>query len=91
MIEQSYMLVREGFHSNDVSDRTITIDPITGKKITPVDLFVNQIGYEVGSGFEQDDGSNLSLTIFSPSSDSELIFTGDSGSTEPGDASKRRG
>ncbi len=80
-----------GFHSNDVRGRTVTIDPITGNKITPVDLFVNQIGYEVGSRFEQDNGSNLSLTIFSLSSDSELIFTGDSGSTEPGDASKRQG
>ena len=67
-----------GFHSNDVRGRTVTIDPITGNKITPVDLFVNQIGYEVGSRFEQDDGSNLSLTIFSLSSDSELMFTGDS-------------
>ena len=80
-----------GFHSNDVRGRTARIDPITGNKITPVDLFANQIGYEVGSRFEQDDGSNLSLTIFSLSSESELIFTGDSGSTEPGDGSRRWG
>lgn len=43
------------------------------------------------SHFEQDDGNNFSLTIFPLSSDSELIFTGDSGSTKPGDASKREG
>ena len=52
------------WHSNDVRGRTITIDPINGNKITPVDLFVNQIGCEVGSRFEKDDGSNLSLTIY---------------------------
>ncbi len=80
-----------GFHSNDVRGVTITTDPASGDPADSVALFVGQEGVDVGLRFEDDDGSNITLTWFWLASDSELLFVGDSGSTEPSDGSRRTG
>ena len=81
----------QGFHSNDVRGRTITVDPATGAPVDPVELFVDQEGAEVGLRIEGWHGLAVTLGYFWLESDSELLFVGDTGSTEPGDASDRTG
>ncbi len=81
----------KGFHSNDVRGATISVDPVSGESVQPVDVFADQQGAEVGWRIER--GSNLliNLAYFWLESDSELLFVGDSGSTEASDASERTG
>jgi outer membrane receptor protein involved in Fe transport len=81
----------EGFHSNDVRGRTITVDPASGDPVDPIELFVDQEGAEVGVRVEGWQGLAATVTYFWLESDSELLFVGDSGSTEPNDASERTG
>ena len=80
-----------GFHSNDVRGVTIRIDPVTQASVNPIDLFVDQVGYEIGARVENWRGLNVTGGAFWLESDSELLFVGDSGSTVPNDASRRRG
>ena len=80
-----------GFHSNDVRGVTISIDPASGDPADDVNLFVEQEGAEVGLRWETGYGLNTSLTYFWLESDSELLFVGDSGATEPSDGSERTG
>jgi outer membrane receptor protein involved in Fe transport len=86
-----YLNWGKGFHSNDVRGATISLDPITKESVQPVDVFVDQQGAEFGWRVER--GSNLliNLAYFWLESDSELLFVGDSGSTEASDASERTG
>ena len=80
-----------GFHSNDVRGVTITTDPVSGEPADSVALFVGQEGVDLGLRFEDESGNNVTLTWFYLVSDSELLFVGDSGSTEPSDGSRRTG
>lgn len=86
-----YLNWGKGFHSNDVRGATISLDPVTKESVQPVDVFVDQQGAEFGWRVER--GSNLliNLAYFWLESDSELLFVGDSGSTEASDASERTG
>ena len=81
----------KGFHSNDVRGKTIQVDPITLLPVDTVDLFVNQEGAEIGIRTEPWSDLHISMTYFWLESDSELLFVGDTGSTEPSDGSKRSG
>lgn len=81
----------EGFHSNDVRGRTIAVDPLSGDPVESVNLFVDQEGAEVGLRVEGWNGLAATVSYFWLESDSELLFVGDSGSTEPSDASERTG
>ncbi len=81
----------QGFHTNDVRGATIALDPASGDPVAPVDVYVDQEGAEVGMRLEGWRGLNATLTYFWLNSDSELLFLGDSGSTEPGDGSNRTG
>ena len=81
----------QGFHSNDVRGATISVDPVSGDPLTPIDVFVDQEGAELGLRLEGWRGLGATLTYFWLESDSELLFVGDSGSTEPSDASERTG
>ena len=86
-----YMNWGKGFHSNDVRGRTIQVDPITRLPADTVDLFIDQEGAEVGIRTQVWNDLIVSLTYFWLASDSELLFVGDTGSTEPSDGSKRNG
>lgn len=79
-----------GFHSNDVRGVTISVDPADLRPTESVDLFVNQQGAEIGARVETET-LNVTANYFWLQSDSELLFVGDSGATEPADGSRRVG
>ncbi|MGH8446734.1 MAG: TonB-dependent receptor, partial [Solimonas sp.] len=81
----------EGFHSNDVRGAAIRVAP--DDPDTPagrVNLLARARGAELGARYG---GSQLNLTLvgFWLDLDSELVFVGDAGSTEPNAASRRYG
>lgn len=81
----------QGYHSNDVRGATNTVDPVDGSAVAPVDVFADQEGAELGARFETGNGIVATLTGFWLKSDSELLFVGDAGNTEPSDGSTRKG
>lgn len=80
----------EGYHSNDVRGAAIRIDPASGDPADPVPLFARARGAELGARFE---GDRLAVTAaaFWLHLESELVFVGDAGTTEPNDATRRFG
>ncbi len=81
-----------GLHSNDVRGTTITVDP--NDKVTPfarVPLLVRSKGAELGIRTRAIDGLTSSLAVFVLDFDSELLFVGDAGTTEPSRPSRRVG
>jgi hypothetical protein len=80
-----------GFHSNDARGTTITVDPNTGDPAQQVDPLVRSTGAEVGVRVALLQGLRSTLSVWMLNLDSELLFVGDAGLTEPSDASRRRG
>jgi hypothetical protein len=80
-----------GFHSNDARGVTISIDPVTGLPTPAVDPLVRTYGYELGVRTEALTNVVSTLALFYLHSDSELIYVGDAGTSEPGPATKRFG
>ncbi|WP_247782246.1 TonB-dependent receptor [Bradyrhizobium sp. 170] len=81
-----------GLHSNDIRGATITVDPID--KVTPQDrvpLLVRSKGAELGIRTRAIEGLTSSLAVFVLNFDSELLFVGDAGTTEPSRPSRRVG
>ncbi|KRR13892.1 TonB-dependent receptor [Bradyrhizobium jicamae] len=81
-----------GLHSNDIRGATITVDPID--KVTPQDrvpLLVRSKGAELGIRTKAVEGLTSSLALFVLNFDSELLFVGDAGTTEPSRPSRRVG
>ncbi len=80
-----------GFHSNDARGATITIDPATGEAARPVDPLVRSRGGEVGMRVAPVSGLRTTLSVWALRLDSELLFVGDAGATEPTTESRRAG
>jgi hypothetical protein len=80
-----------GFHSNDARGTTITVDPSTGDRVSRVDPLVRSRGAELGLRISPLDGLRTTVSAWMLNLDSELLFTGDAGITEPAAASRRRG
>jgi len=80
-----------GFHSNDARGTTTTIDPKTGDAVDKVPPLVSAKGLEFGVRTEAIAGLQSSLALWQLKSDSELVYVGDAGTTEPSAASKRYG
>jgi hypothetical protein len=80
-----------GFHSNDARGTTITVDPSTGDPVSRVSPLVRSRGAEVGARTSFTDGLRTTFSAWLLNLDSELLFTGDAGITEPSAASRRRG
>jgi outer membrane receptor protein involved in Fe transport len=80
-----------GFHSNDARGVTIMVEPETGEPVDPVDPLVRSSGGEVGIRAVVLDGLRSTFTLWALELDSELIFEGDAGMTEPSDRSRRTG
>ncbi|MCU0621026.1 MAG: TonB-dependent receptor plug domain-containing protein [Gemmatimonadales bacterium] len=80
-----------GFHSNDARGTTITVDPVTGDPVDPVDPLVRSRGAEVGARVNPTRSWRSTLTLWALSLDSELLFVGDGGTTEPSFPSRRAG
>ncbi|GAB6997273.1 TonB-dependent receptor [Bradyrhizobium sp. 17-4] len=81
-----------GLHSNDIRGATITVDP--NDKVTPLErvpLLVRSKGAEFGIRTRAVDGLTSSLAVFVLDFDSELLFVGDAGTTEPSRPSRRVG
>ncbi|MBN8965033.1 MAG: TonB-dependent receptor [Rhizobiales bacterium] len=81
-----------GFHSNDARGATIMVDPVD--KVTPlqrVPLLVRSKGAEAGVRTKAIDGLVSSLALFVLDYDSEILFVGDAGTTEPSRPSRRVG
>lgn len=81
-----------GLHSNDIRGATITVDP--NDKVTPLDrvpLLVRSRGAELGIRTKVIEGLTSSLAVFVLDFDSELLFVGDAGTTEPSRPSRRVG
>ena len=87
-----------GFHSNDARGTTLTVDPRTGlpvdgegNPIQQVDPLVRTQGAELGLRTEIIPRLQSSLALWVLKQDSELLFTGDAGTTEPSRPSQREG
>src|SRR5262249_59311171 len=81
-----------GLHSNDIRGATITVDP--NDRVTPLDrvpLLVRSRGAELGIRTKAFEGLTSSLALFVLDFDSELLFVGDAGTTEPSRPSRRVG
>jgi hypothetical protein len=81
-----------GFHSNDARGTTIRVDPTDG--VTPVDRvdpLVAATGAEVGFRSGVVPGLQLYGALWGLDLDSELLFVGDGGITEPSRESRRWG
>ncbi len=79
------------FHSNDARGTTIRVDPETGEPAKRVDPLVRSRGAEVGVRMTLVTGLRSTLSLWALGLDSELLFVGDAGITEPSAASKRMG
>lgn len=80
----------EGFHSNDARGTTQTVLP-NGDPASPVTQLAASRGSEVGIRTEIIPNLQSSLAIWQLNLDSELLYIGDAGETEPTRASKRKG
>ena len=86
-----YLNYGRGFHSNDARGTTITVDPASGDPADPVDALVRSEGEEIGARLRPLPGLSVTATYWRLRLASELLFTGDGGSTEAQGPSKRRG
>lgn len=80
----------QSFHSNDVRGATIVTDPTSGDPAERVPVFARAEGAELGARFERG-AFDASLVGFWLELESELVFVGDGGATEPNDGSRRFG
>ena len=81
-----------GFHSNDARGTTIAVDPIDG--VTPVDKvdpIVPGDGAEIGMRTAIVPNTQFTAAFWGLDIDSELLFVGDGGVTEPSRATRRYG
>jgi len=86
-----YLSYGQGFHSNDARGVTTRFDPITGAPTEPADPLVASEGAEVGARLHLGDRIEATAALWSLKLDSELVFLGDTGSTEAGRPSHRQG
>jgi hypothetical protein len=80
-----------GFHSNSGLGVVLRVDPATGDTVTSSPAFARANGAEFGVRTVAVKGLQTTATVWYLGFDSELIYVGDSGSTEEGPASRRTG
>ncbi len=86
-----YLNAGVGFHSNDVRGATISVDPQSGLPADRVPALVKGRGAEIGWRFQPNENFTFTTALWQLRLDSELVYVGDAGTTEPGRASSRRG
>ena len=87
-----FLDVGRGFHSNDARGTTITVDPNDGvTPVSKVNPLVSAVGAELGLRTALIPKIQLAASLWTLHLDSELLFTGDGGTTEPSRATKRYG
>ena len=80
-----------GFHSNSALGITLQVDPFTGEPAPASPTFARAQGAEFGLRTVALPGVQTTATVWYLGFDSELIYVGDSGSTEAGPATRRAG
>ena len=80
-----------GYHSNDARGATLKFDPLTGDPVSSVTPLVRSRGAEIGTRSNYVKGLNTTLALWWLQMDSELVFIGDAGTTEPTGKSERYG
>jgi hypothetical protein len=80
-----------GYHSNDARGAVTTIDPASGDPTNPVTPLVRARGAEFGLRTVKVRGLHATVSLWYLGIDSELLFVGDAGTTEPGRPSRRMG
>lgn len=80
-----------GFHSNDVRGATSRTNPTDGSSVSQVPLIVKAKGEEVGMRVTPMRGWTSNLTLWKMQLESELVYIGDEGVTEPRGSSERSG
>lgn len=80
-----------GFHSNSGLGVVLRVDPVTGDPVTSSPPFARSQGAEFGVRTVAIRGLQTTATVWYLDFDSELIYVGDSGSTEEGPGSRRLG
>jgi hypothetical protein len=80
-----------GFHSNSALGIVLAVDPVSGEPATASPHFARAAGTEFGMRTVAIKGVQTTATVWYLGFDSELIYVGDSGSTEEGPASRRSG
>ncbi|MFO1355324.1 MAG: TonB-dependent receptor [Gammaproteobacteria bacterium] len=84
--------IGKGFHSNDARGTTIRVDPAdTSRAVDRVSPLVGALGSELGLRTAILPRTQLSLGLWQLRLDSELLFVGDAGITEPNRKSRRQG
>ena len=86
-----YVNLGRGFHSNDARGTVIKVDPKTGDAADPVTPLPRSQGFELGARTSLLPGLQTALSVYRLDFDSELVFSGDAGTTEAGRPSKRVG
>ncbi|NOT24745.1 MAG: TonB-dependent receptor [Acidobacteria bacterium] len=80
-----------GYHSNSALGITLQVDPLTGEPAETSPSFARANGGEFGVRTVAVKGLQTTVTGWILGFDSELIYVGDSGSTEAGPATRRFG
>jgi hypothetical protein len=80
-----------GFHSNGALGATVTVDPITGDPVNRASPYARSRGAEFGIRTVRVPRLQTTATLWYLGFDSELVYVGDSGSTEAGPPSGRAG
>jgi outer membrane receptor protein involved in Fe transport len=80
-----------GHHSNDARGTLTRLDPVSLEAVPAADPLVRTEGADVGVRTSAIEGLHASASLFWLRLDSELVFVGDAGTTEPGPPSRRTG
>jgi hypothetical protein len=80
-----------GFHSNDARGVTTTVDPKSGNPVSKAPPLVGTHGGEIGARTQILPRLQSSLSLWRLDLDSEILFLGDAGTTEPSRSSRRYG
>ena len=86
-----FVNVGRGFHSNDARGTTARIDPRSGLPMEAVPGLVGSRGQELGLKSQIVPDLHTTLALWRLDFDSELVYVGDAGNTEPGRPSHRTG
>ena len=86
-----YLNAGTGFHSNDARGAVTTVDPVSGEPVDRVTPLVRAKGAEIGLRTVRIHGLQSTVALWYLGIDSELLFVGDAGTTEPGRPSRRVG
>lgn len=81
----------KGFHSNDARGTTATTNPVDGTATSSIPFIATATGSEVGVRTQPLANWHSSVTLWQIALDSELVYIGDEGVTEPKGSSRRYG